>query len=273
MEEERVFTQYGTLTIDLINNTCTFMDGEGPDIVIDGEPIKYINFGIPLGNVVTFHDPYADQSLDINDRPRINVRYQDFSVTMHNDPDNRRSYMDFRNVELLTPYDYGMRRFITWEEYDAEQKRVQELMMDKKTDFDQIVEYIQKMGCEKEPKKHPMRATVYSEEGIIIYDYRFLARYHTLDPQTNLSDTWAVFEDMKALVFDDESRINLWISRSGKHIKDQPMYRWFLNFDKAGNITDMTTPWHGDDYLEPSKPCDKLIEFINIIYRNRNYED
>ena len=270
METERIFAKYGTLIIDMTHQQCMFIKGDRPtdydkpDIVINNMPIKYINFGIPLDNMLIFHDPHADQSLDINDRPIIKVRYDDFSVTMHNDPDNPRSYMDFRNVELLTPFDYAARRFSTWEEYDVAQERIRELT-EKKSDFNQVLEYIQKMGREKTPKKQPMRATIYSEEGITIYDYKFLVRWHT-QPEP----TWGVFEEMNAYVFDDESRINLFMLRSGREIKDQTMYKWSLMFDQRGNMVVDELPVAYT--LEPSRPCADLAYFITTLAVKKNGE-
>ena len=146
MNEKRIFAKYGTLMIDMTHQQCWFLKGECtrtpddkydyPEITIDDKSIEYVYFGMPNSdNIVSFNDPYADQNLDINDRPRIEVWYDSFSVIIHNDPDNQRTYMDFRNVELLTPYDFETNRFITWEEYDAAQKCIRELM-EKKSDFE-----------------------------------------------------------------------------------------------------------------------------------------
>lgn len=270
METERIFAKYGTLIIDITHQQCMFIKGDyptdydKPDIVINDVPIKYINFGIPLDNILIFHDPHADQSLYINDRPIIKVRYDAFSVVMHNDPDNPRSYMDFRNVELLTPFDYAARRFSTWEEYDAAQERIRELT-EEKSDFDQMVEYIQKMGREKTPKKQPMRASICSEEGITIYDYKFFVRWHT-QPEP----TWGVYEEMKAYVFDDESRINIFMLRSGREIKDQTMYKWSLMFDQRGNMIVEELPVAYT--LEPSRPCADLSYFIATLATKKNGE-
>ena len=281
MSERRVFAKYGTLMIDMTHQRCWFLKGDCtpidkydyPEITIDDVPIKYIDFGIPLDNIVSFHDPYADQSVDINERPRIDVLYEDFSVTIHNDPGNQRTYMDFRNVELLTPYDFETKRFITWEEYDRRQQEKLEMDINEyKCDFDQIYFTIHKFGLTKSGKNMPNPAYIRNEDGLETIDFRFLVRWHTLNPETQEPDTWAVYEDLKVLVFSDESRMNIWISRTGKHIKDQPMYRWFVNFDKNGNITDMTTPWHGDDYLEEKKPCYKLIKLINELYRRHQVQ-
>lgn len=62
--------------------------------------------------------------------------------------------------------------------------------------------------------------------------------------------------------------MNIWILRNGKHIKDQPMHRWFIDFDKDGNITEVSASLlnnHGDE-LEPDRPCDQLIKFIGTLY-------
>lgn len=278
MSEKRVFAKYGTLMIDMTHQQCWFLKGECtpddkydyPEITIDDVPVKYVHFGIPSDDILSFHDPYANQELDINDRPLVEVRYgyDSFSVVIHNDPDNQRTYMDFRNVELLTPYDFETNRFITWEEYDKRQQEKLELDINEyKCDFDQIYFTIHKFGLTKSGKNMPNPAIIRNEDGLETIDFRFLVRWHTLNPETQEPDTWAVYEDLKVLVFSDESRMNIWISRTGKHIKDQPMYRWFINFDKDGNITDMTTPWHGDDYLEGGRPCSKLINLIYELYK------
>lgn len=274
MSEKRIFAKYGTLIIDMTHQQCIFLrkdfpaDDDMPEINITDVPIKYVHFGIPYSdNIVSFHDPYADQSVDINERPRVEVWYDDFSVVVHNDPGNQRTYMDFRNVELLTPYDFDAKRFITWEEYDRRQQEKLEMDINEyKCDFDQIYFTIHKFGLTKSGKNMPNPAVIRNEDGLETIDFRFLVRWHTLNPETQKPDVWGVYEDLKVLVFSDESRMNIWISRTGKHIKDQPMYRWFINFDKNGNITDMTTPWHGDDYLEEKKPCYKLISLINELY-------
>lgn len=281
MNEKRIFAKYSTLMIDMTHQQCWFLKGECtsdnkydyPEITIDDKPIEYVYFGMPNSdNIVSFNDPYADQNLDINDRPRIEVWYDSFSVVIHNDPDNQRTYMDFRNVELLTPYDFETNRFITWDEYDKRQQEKLEMDINEyKCDFDQIYFTIHKFGLTKSGKNMPNPAIIRNEEGLETIDFRFLVRWHTLNPETQESDTWPVYEDLKVLVFSDESRMNIWISRTGKYIKDQPMYRWFINFDKNGNITDMATPlFHGDDCLEDDRPCSKLINLINELYKRHS---
>ena len=266
--------------IDMTHQQCWFLKGECtpideydyPEITIDDMPIKYINFGIPYSdNIVSFHDPYADQSVDINERPRIEVWYDDFSVVIHNDPGNQRTYMDFRNVELLTPFDFETKRFITWEEYDR--KRQEKLDKEKHMcDFDQIYQMIHKFGLTKSGKNMPNPAFIRNEEGFETIDFRFLVRWHTLKPGTQVPDTWGVYEDLKVFIFSDESRMNIWILRNGKYIKDQRMYRWFVDFGKDGNITNVSESLvlNFADDLEPDRPCDQLIKLIRKLYNDRN---
>ena len=80
MSEKRIFAKYGTLMIDMTHQQCWFLKGDCtpddkydyPEITIDDEPIEYINFGIPYSdNLLSFHDPYTDQNLDINERSNL----------------------------------------------------------------------------------------------------------------------------------------------------------------------------------------------------------
>lgn len=273
MSEKRVFAKYGTLIIDITDQRCWFLKGNckpndeynHPEIIIEDVPIKYIKFGIPLNNILLFHDPYADQKLDINDRPDIEIRYDDFSVAMHNDPDNPRSYMDFRNVELLTPYDFETKRFITWESYDERQQQETKQVCD----FDQIYQMIRGFGLTKSAKNMPNPAIIRNEEGFETIDFRFLVRWHTLNPETQEPDTWPVYEDLKVFIFSDESRMNIWILRNGKHIKDQKMYRWSVDFGTDGSITNVSESLLVDNDLEPNRPCDQLIKLIKRLYNDR----
>lgn len=275
MSEKRIFAKYGTLMIDMTHQRCWFLKGDCtpideydyPEIYIDDVPIKYINFGIPNSEkIVSFHDPYADQELDINDRPRIEVWYDDFSVVIHNDPDNQRTYMDFRNVELLTPFDFETKRFITWEEYD---KRQQEKLKTHVSDFDQIYQMIHGFGLTKSGKNMPNPAIIRNEEGFETIDFRFLVRWHTLNPETQEPDTWPVYEDLKVFIFSDESKMNIWILRNGKHIKDQKMYRWSVDFGADGSITNVSKSLN-EYALEPNRPCDQLIKLIRRLYNDHH---
>lgn len=140
------------------------------------------------------------------------------------------------------------------------------------SDFDQIHRMMHEFGLTKSGKNMPNPACIRNEEGMEIIDFRFLVRWHTLNPETQEPDTWPVYEDLKVFIFSDESRMNFWILRNGKHIKDQKLYRWFINFDKDGNITDVSESLfincRGE--LEPDRPCDRLIEFISTLYNKHN---
>lgn len=140
------------------------------------------------------------------------------------------------------------------------------------SDFDQIHRMIYKLGFTKSGKDRPNPAYIRNEEGFETIDFRFLVRWHTWNPETQEPDTWPVYEDLKVFVFSDESRMNFLILRNGKYLKDQKMYRWFIDFDKDGNITDVSESLfincRGE--LEPDRPCDRLIEFIATIYNKHH---
>lgn len=135
------------------------------------------------------------------------------------------------------------------------------------SDFDQIYRMIHEFGLTKSGKIMPNPACIRNEEGMEIIDFRFLVRWHTLNPKTQEPDTWPVYEDLKAFIFSDESRMNFWILRNGKHIKDQRMHHGFIDFDNNGNITDVSGLLFVAD-LEPNRPCDQLIKFIETLYNN-----
>ena len=135
-------------------------------------------------------------------------------------------------------------------------------------DFDRIYRMIREFGLTKSGKDMPNPAYIRNEEGFETIDFRFLVRWHTLNPETQEPDTWPVYEDLKVFIFSDESRMNIWILRNGKHIKDQKMHRYFIDFDKDGNITDVSASSLNDygEKLEPNRPCDQLIRFIGALY-------
>ena len=132
-------------------------------------------------------------------------------------------------------------------------------------DFDRIYHMIHDFGLTKSGKDRPNPAYIRNEEGFETIDFRFLVRWHTLNPETQEPDTWPVYEDLKVFIFSDESRMNIWILRNGKHIKDQRMHHGFIDFDKNGNITDVSGLLFVGD-LEPNRPCDQLIKFIETLY-------
>lgn len=134
-------------------------------------------------------------------------------------------------------------------------------------DFDQIHRMIHELGLTKSGKDRPNPAYIRNEEGLEIIDFRFLVRWHTLNPETQELDTWPVYEDLKVFIFSDESRMNIWILRNGKHIKDQRMHHGFIDFDKNGNIIDVSGLLFVAD-LEPNRPCDQLIKLIETLYNN-----
>lgn len=136
-------------------------------------------------------------------------------------------------------------------------------------DFDQIYRMIHEFGLTKSGKDMPNPANIRNEEGMEIIDFRFLVRWHTLNPETQEPDTWSVYEELKAFIFSDESRMNIWILRNGKHIKDQQMYHGCIDFDKNGNIAEVSGLLFVAD-LEPNRPCDQLIKFIGTLY-NRHH--
>lgn len=135
------------------------------------------------------------------------------------------------------------------------------------SDFDQIYHMIHEFGLTKSGKNMPNPACIRNEEGLEIIDFRFLVRWHTVNPETQEPDTWPVYEDLKAFIFSDESRMNIWILRNGKHIKDQRMHREFIDFDKNGNIIKVSGLLFVAD-LELNRPCDQLIKFIETLYNN-----
>lgn len=128
-------------------------------------------------------------------------------------------------------------------------------------DFDQIYRMIHGFGLTKSGKDRPNPAYIRNEAGFETIDFRFLVRWHTQNPETQEPDTWPVYEDLKVFIFSDESRMNIWILRNGKHIKDQLMHHGFIDFDNNGNITDVSGLLFVAD-LEPNRPCDQLIKFI-----------
>ena len=137
-------------------------------------------------------------------------------------------------------------------------------------DFDQIHRMIHEFGLTKSGKNMPNPAYIRNEEGLETIDFRFLVRWHTLNPETQEPDTWPVYENLKVFIFSDESRMNIWILKNGKYIKDQRMHCWFIDFDKDGNITDVSESLliNYEDDLEPDRPCDRLIKFIGTLYNN-----
>lgn len=135
------------------------------------------------------------------------------------------------------------------------------------SDFDQIHNMIHKFGLTKSGMNMPNPACIRNEEGMEIIDFRFLVRWHTQNPETQEPDTWPVYEELKVFIFSDESRINIWILRNGKHIKDQQMHHGCIDFDENGNITDVSGLLFVAD-LEPNRPCDRLIRFIETLYNN-----
>lgn len=134
-------------------------------------------------------------------------------------------------------------------------------------DFNKIRHKIHEFGLTKSGKNMPNPAYIRNEEGFETIDFRFLVRWHTLNPETQEPDTWPVYEDLKVFIFSDESRMNIWILRNGKHIKEQQMHRCFIDFDKDGNITEVSASSlnnYGEE-LEPNRPCDQLIKFIETL--------
>lgn len=131
-------------------------------------------------------------------------------------------------------------------------------------DFDLIHRMIYELGLTKSGKDRPNPAYIRNEEGFETIDFRFLVRWHTLNPETHEPDTWPVYEDLKVFIFSDESRMNILILKNGKYIRNQPMHRWFIDFDKDGNITEVSASSLNNygEKLEPNRPCDQLIKFI-----------
>jgi hypothetical protein len=261
MKEKRVFAKYGVLMLDMTHQRCWFMKGDRkindeydyPEIIIEDVPVKYINFGIPQSdNILTFHDPYADQSLDINDRPRIEVWYDDFSVTMHNDPDNPRSYMDFRNVELLTPYDFKTKRFITWEEYDKNKHR---------DDFSPIFQKYADMVNNDE--KYIKSLKEYFEFDTHIYENRFLVVNET----NRNGETIQSYEDLKIMFAVDHSFIRIIINKTGNGFRHWDVYSMELIFNSDGTFVD-GVEYQSPMVLETLRPLHDLISWIHWYVRD-----
>lgn len=262
MQKKRIFAKYGVLLLDMTHQQCCFMKGDSPiadeyahpEITIKDVPVKYIHFGIPYSDkIMSFHDPYADQELDINDRPHIEVWYDDFSVVMHNDPDNPRSYMDFRNVELLTPYDFKTKRFITWEEYDKNKHR---------DDFSEIFNKYADI-VNNDTKYLRPHSKEYFEFDTRIFEDRFLVE----DEKSRNGETLQVYEDLKIMFATDHSFIRIIINNAGNGFRHWDVYSMDLIFNSDGTFidaTEYTTP----DVLEILRPPHDLISWIHAYVTN-----
>ena len=256
MKEKRVFAKYGVLMIDMTHQECFFMKGDckstdddHPEIIIKDAPVEYIHLGIPYSDkIVSFHDPYADKRLDINHRPLIEVRYDDFSVTMHNDPDNPRSYMDFRNVELLTPYDFKTKRFITWEEYDKNKHR---------DDFSVIFNKYADIVNNDEKYLRP-HSKEYFEFDTHIYEDRFLVENET----SRSGEAIQVYEDLKIMFATDHSFIRIIINKTGTGFRHWDVYSMELTFNNDGTFVD-AEEYTSPIVLETLRPMHDFISWIH----------
>jgi hypothetical protein len=261
MKEKRIFAKYGILMIDMTHQLCCFMKGDSPieaeyaqpEIVIKDVPLEYIHLGIPYSDkIVSFHDPYADKELDINHRPYVEVQYDDFSVVMHNDPDNPRSYMDFRNVELLTPYDFKTNRFITWEEYDKNKHR---------NDWSPIFQKYADIVNNDEKYIQP-HSKEYFEFDTRIFEDRFL-----VDETNRNGETHQVFEDLKIMFAVDHSFIRIIINKTGNGFRHWDVYSMELTFNSDGTFVD-GTEYASPMVLEILRPMHDYISWIHEYVRN-----